>query len=114
QDSPRCDLAADARASTPGVAARLVVPGLDELLERLHRARAGLDRGARRGLERHRERIERDKERLRAAPLLLLERRRSTLTQAAGRLKALSPRATLARGYAIVRKDEEVVREAAA
>jgi exodeoxyribonuclease VII large subunit len=114
QDTPLCDLAADARASTPSVAARLVVPDLDELLERLARARTALDRGARRGLDLHRERLERDRERLRRAPLLLLERRRAGLDQTAGRLKALSPRATLQRGYAIVRKGSEVVRAAAA
>src|SRR5437870_4445201 len=78
QDTPLCDLAADVRASTPSVAARLVVPDLEELTQRLERARAGLERGARR----------------------TLERRRAGLEHAVARLRALSPRATLARGYA--------------
>src|SRR5256885_12860439 len=47
QDTPLCDLAADARASTPTAAARLVVPDLGELADRPARARAGLRRGAR-------------------------------------------------------------------
>ncbi len=114
QDTPLCDLAADARASTPSTAARLVVPDLDELVERLTRARAGLDRGARRGLERQRERLAHSHERLRRAPQLALERRRAALEQAGGKLRALSPRATLARGYAIVRRGEEIVRTPAA
>src|SRR5207237_630734 len=99
QDTPLCDLAADARASTPSVAARLVVPDLGELTERLDRARSGLERGVRGVLARRRDRLDRDRERLRRAPLLLLERRRASLEHAAGRLRALSPRSTLARGY---------------
>lgn len=114
QDTPLCDLAADARASTPTAAARLVVPDLDELLASLRRARAALAAGARRTLERHAEQLGRDRERLRRAPLLLLERRRAALEQAAGRLRALSPRATLERGYAIVRRGGELVRSVAA
>src|SRR5205085_2358982 len=98
------------RASTPSVAARLVVPDLGELLEQLSRARAGLERGTRRSLDRHAQRLVASRDRLRRAPLLLLERRRAGLDQAAGRLRALSPRGTLARGYAIVRKDTEIVR----
>ena len=114
QDSPLCDLAADVRASTPTAAARLVVPDLGELHERLDRARSGLDRGARRSLESKLARLRQAHERLRRAPALLVERRRATLEQAAGRLRTLSPRATLNRGYAIVRADDEIVRSAVA
>jgi exodeoxyribonuclease VII large subunit len=112
QDTPLCDLAADVRASTPTAAARLVVPDYDALVASLERARAGLGRSVRRGLERHDARLERHAERLRRAPLLLLERRTAALEQAAGRLRALSPRATLGRGYAIVRQEGKLVRSA--
>jgi exodeoxyribonuclease VII large subunit len=114
RDTPLCDLAADARASTPSSAARLVVPDLDELLQGLERTRAGLGRGARGALTRADNRTQRARERLRAAPRLLVERRRATLEHAAGRLRALSPRATLERGYAIVRRESALVRTAAA
>jgi exodeoxyribonuclease VII large subunit len=110
QDTPLCDLAADVRASTPSVAGRLVVPDLAQLLERLDRSRAGLERGARRALERERQRLERAHERLGRAPRLLLERNRARLEQTAGRLRALSPRATLERGYAIARSGDAIVR----
>ena len=114
QDSPLCDLAADVRASTPTAAARLVVPDLGELHERLDRARSGLDRGARRSLESKLARLRQAHERLRRAPALLVERRRAALEHAAGRLRTLSPRATLNRGYAIVRADDEIVRSGVA
>ena len=110
QDTPLCDLAADVRASTPSVAGRVVVPDLAQLLERLDRARGGLERGTRRSLERERQRLDRAHERLSRAPRLLVERQRAKLEHSAGRLRALSPRATLERGYAIVRADEQIVR----
>ena len=91
QDTPLTDLAADARASTPSLAARLVVPDADELRERLTQTRRRLNR----------------------APLHLLERKRARLAGAHGRLRALSPRATLQRGYAIVRDGNRIVRAAA-
>ncbi|MBA2475847.1 MAG: exodeoxyribonuclease VII large subunit [Actinobacteria bacterium] len=105
-DTPLCDLAADARASTPTAAARLVVPDVVELVARLDRARAGLSRGTLRLLERETVRLQQTHDRLRRAPQLLLERRRGALEQAAGRLRALSPRSTLERGYAIARSPE--------
>jgi exodeoxyribonuclease VII large subunit len=110
QDTPLCDLAADDRASTPTAAGRLVVPDRDELTTRLATLRAGLERGTRRALERDRDRIERSHERLRRAPLLAVERKRATLEATAGRLRTLSPRATLGRGYAIVRAGDAIVR----
>jgi exodeoxyribonuclease VII large subunit len=114
QDTPLCDLAADARASTPTAAARFVVPDLGELRERLERAHAALETGARRSLDRHAQRLAATHDRLRRAPALLVERRRAALEQAAGRLRALSPQATLNRGYAIVRAGDSIVRSAEA
>src|SRR5918994_6521732 len=90
RDTPLTDLAADVRASTPSGAARLIVPDADEVRERLTQTRRRLQR----------------------APLHLLERKRARLDGAYGRLRALSPRATLERGYAIVRDGGRIVREA--
>ena len=108
QDTPLCDLAADVRASTPTMAGRLVVPDLGELVQRLDRARDSLGRGVRRTLDRDVQRVERAHERLRRAPALLVERKRARVEALAGKLGTLSPKATLRRGYAIVRKDGAV------
>jgi exodeoxyribonuclease VII large subunit len=110
QDTPLCDHAADVRAATPTAAARLVVPDERELRERLDTARAALARGAGAALERARSSLTRDRERLDRAPALLVERKRAGLEGLVGRLQALSPRKTLARGYAIVRTDNGIVR----
>ncbi len=110
QDTPLCDLAADARASTPTAAARLVVPDATELFARLERSRTGLGRGARGVLDRRRQQLLHAHDRLRRAPALAVERKRARLEHAAGRLRTLSPRATLERGYSIVRMGEEIVR----
>ncbi len=114
QDTPLCDLAADARASTPTAAARLVVPDERQLRADLDRLRAALGRDTRRIVERRRQTLAADGERLRRAPALLLERKRARLDALAGKLRTLSPRATLERGYAIVRADAGIVRSAGA
>ena len=111
QDTPLCDLAADVRASTPTAAARLVVPDLSSLNDSLGRQRTLLDSSVRRVLGRERERLQRSMDRLASAPLALLERRRVSLDHAAARLQSLSPRATLTRGYAIVRFDGIALRD---
>jgi len=135
QDTPLCDLAADVRASTPTAAGKLVVPDLEALraelvraggsLERcvrraiereregIARTRTALERGARRSLDRDRQRLSHLRDRLRRGPALLVERRRAALERIEGRFEALSPRATLGRGYAIVRGDDGVLRSAA-
>jgi exodeoxyribonuclease VII large subunit len=109
QDTPLCDLAADVRASTPTAAGRLVVPDLQELLASLARSRTSLARSVERTLERERGRLTHARTRLDRAPALLLERKRASLEREHGRLRALSPRATLARGYAIVRARDGIV-----
>jgi len=110
QDTPLCDLAADARASTPTAAARLVVPDEQELRKRLETLHARVEREALRVFERAHERLAADGERLARSPALLLERKRTSGDALAGRLRALSPSATLSRGYAIVRSGEAIVR----
>ncbi len=135
QDTPLCDLAADARASTPTAAARLVVPDEGELRAGLAALRAALAREttrkavdaterlgvlhlslAREGTRtfaRARERLLADRARLVKASAVLVERRRETLEGVAARLRTLSPRSTLERGYAIVRLDDAIVRQTA-
>ena len=110
QDTPLCDLAADVRVSTPTAAARLVVPDIIELRQTLVHSREALHRGAHRAAERHAQQLAATHDRLRRAPLLAVERRRATLDTLHARLGALSPVATLERGYAIVHRGDELVR----
>jgi exodeoxyribonuclease VII large subunit len=110
QDTPLCDLAADVRAATPTAAGALVVPDREELRATLDRSRERLAAAVHARFARSEEQLARLRVRLRAAPRLLLERRRAALDQSGARLQALSPLATLARGYAIVRAGGEALR----
>ena len=136
QDTPLCDLAADVRASTPTAAGKLVVPDLEALRAELTRARGSLERCVRRSIEREREgltrtraalergarrALDRDAQRVSPPPRAPAPRARPSsssgaaprVEQAGGRLAALSPRATLGRGYAIVRARDSILRSAA-
>jgi exodeoxyribonuclease VII large subunit len=96
-----CDLVADVRAPTPSAAAEAAVPVVEDLRVALgslrERLRASLERRAL-VARRHLEHSARD---LRVVADRSLERRQRRLESAAARLNALSPLATLARGYAI-------------
>ncbi len=111
QDTPLCDLAADVRAATPTAAGALVVPDRAELRTMLERSRERLSVAVHARFVRSQEHVARLRLRLREAPRLMLERRRAALDRTGARLQALSPRATLARGYAIVRAGGDALRE---
>ena len=137
QDVPLLDLVADVRASTPTDAARRAVPDVSEQLQLIGqlRARAGrallgrLDRegswlsairsrpalaSPERELDRREEQILSLAERGRLAMTASVDRLSSDVGQVRARLIALSPAATLRRGYAIVqRADSGVVTSAA-
>jgi exodeoxyribonuclease VII large subunit len=112
QDTPLCDLAADARAATPTAAAALVVPDARELRAGLEASRRRVDLAVRARVERSSLRLSGSLERLHGASRLVLERRRTALDHLGARLQSLSPSATLARGYAIVRSGGEALRDA--
>jgi exodeoxyribonuclease VII small subunit len=134
QDAPLLDLVADYRASTPTDAGKRVVPDISEQRELIDGLR-------RRGIRALSHRLDRETATLQAlcsrpvlaAPLTDLDRRgaeigdwqararrclagrldgaASDLGHALARVRALSPAATLERGYAVVqRRDGQVVR----
>jgi exodeoxyribonuclease VII large subunit len=135
-DAPLLDYVADLRASTPTDAAKRIVPDLGEETELIHQARYRLDRAVATMLDREGQRIESWRSRPSLArPELLVDQREAEVSQlrdralrsvdqrlrradddlrhTVARLRALSPAATLQRGYAIVqRADGHVVRAA--
>lgn len=104
------DFAADLRASTPTAAAELVAPdaaalhaGLADAERRLARALETLVPDLRIAIDEQLERAE-------SALRRFIGKEREILAHRVARLDSLSPLGTLARGYAIVRKDGHVVR----
>lgn len=98
-----CDLVADIRAATPSAAAELVVPSQRELLGRVDALARRLAGAARRREDRAVSQLMQVRKRLGVTAQRVVERRRSRVDGVAGRLQALSPLATLARGYAVAR-----------
>jgi exodeoxyribonuclease VII large subunit len=137
QDTPILDYVADVRASTPTDAARRVVPDVSEqialiaqLRARAHRSVAGrIDRETAwlaaiksrpalanpvREIERQSELVTALTQRARRCLSATLDRASDDVSHTRARLLALSPAATLRRGYAIVQHgDSSVVRSAA-
>lgn len=126
------DFASDVRAPTPSAAAEMITPDIVEIrqavdaleqraselmtsrideehsrLEMLRRALRLLTPTAQ--LSRTRERMDDVRIRLRAAMVTRISVQREQLSGLAGRLAAVGPEATLARGYAIVRRERDNV-----
>lgn len=134
-DRPILDDVADARASTPTHAATLAVPDITEVAADVDAARVRLRERMRRRVERERVRldhlrdrrvlrdpmtlvqlprteVQRARERLTPAVARNVERQRLDLAALDMQLRALSPQATLDRGYALVTDEQgHIVRE---
>lgn len=105
-DVTLCDLVADLRAPTPSAAAEAVVPVLDDLRAELAHLGDRLGAGARRMVSTSRANLRAVSGLLALSANRLVEARRSRLGLVAGKLDALSPLATLARGYAVPRSPD--------
>jgi exodeoxyribonuclease VII large subunit len=131
-DAPLVDLVADVRASTPTDAARCVVPDLAEEQRALRtlrqralsattayvaREQARLDAlrsrpvvaDPHRLLDEQDDRVRQARERARRCLHGRLDRATDDLRHASARVAALSPAATLARGYAVVHRRDDAV-----
>ena len=134
-DHPLLDLVADLRCSTPTDAGKRVVPDVREELQRIHQLRDRATRVLTVGLQRERHLLEQARSRpVLADPQTIVTVRRTAvsalrdramrcalsqvqhaaqdLTHARAQVRALSPQATLDRGYAVVQRGEELVRDA--
>ena len=98
-----CDLVADQRAATPSAAAETAVRSVHELAAQVRSLGMRLRRGVRSRLEVADLRLHRAGRALAALSARGVERRRARVQALAGRLDALSPLATLERGYAVAR-----------
>jgi exodeoxyribonuclease VII large subunit len=125
------DLVADLRTPTPSAAAEAVVPDAAVLMDGLRQMPSRLAQGLQGTMQRRRSglrevlaglglRIERKimpvqqtidgaTGRMERGMLSALERRRSAIAAAAGKLDALSPLATLHRGYSVARSESGAV-----
>jgi exodeoxyribonuclease VII large subunit len=101
-----CDLVADVRAATPSAAAETVVRDDVELRGELTAVQRRLTRGLRRRVDAAKADLQWHASALKNRLVRTTERRRSRIMELGGRLNALSPLATLERGYAIARGRE--------
>ncbi len=101
-----CDLVADVRAATPSAAAELAVPSRREVAARVQSLGKRLANAGRRREERAVSALTQVQKRLTLVAGRLVERRQARIETLAGQLDALSPLATLGRGFAVARTPE--------
>lgn len=113
QDAPLVDFVADLRASTPTDAAKRVVPSLTEQVALIEGLRRRGSMVLRHLIDREQQGLAHRRGRARSVVLGRLDAASSDVTHLTARVRALSPAATLERGYAIVMTDDgAIVRDA--
>ena len=111
QDTPLLDLVADLRASTPTDAARRVVPDIKEELERIRQLRNRADQKINDRVILEMTKVVNLMQRSFASINSRIMRASDELNHMLNQVRALSPQATLDRGYAVVQKsDGSIVR----
>lgn len=131
-DTPLLDYVADVRASTPTDAAKRLVPDVAEEVARIARGRARIRAAVQRTLDQgyhlieqltsrpvlaapetmiiaRRDEVEQGRDRARRATGHRLAIERETLLTSRARIEALSPTATLQRGYAVLQQTDGTV-----
>lgn len=101
-----CDLVADVRAATPSAAAETVVRDDVELATELRNAGRRLSRGLRKRVDGAKADLQWHTSALRNRLVRLTDLRHARIGQLGARLHALSPLATLNRGYALARDED--------
>ena len=113
QDTPLLDLVADLRASTPTDAAKRVVPDIQEEAEKLRQLRARADRKINDRVVLEMTKVVSLMQRSYASINARVARSSDELHHVLARIRTLSPKATLERGYAVVqRSDGSIARSA--
>ncbi|HZJ00406.1 MAG TPA: exodeoxyribonuclease VII large subunit [Gemmatimonadaceae bacterium] len=102
-DTTVCDLVADVRAATPSVAAERAIPSLSDMSDALGARHRRLVTAIRRRGESASLDLRTVAKDMRLASRRVIQLRKADLSGIAGKLDALSPLATLARGYSIAR-----------
>ena len=101
-----CDLVADHRAATPSAAAEAATRSRDELRAELRKASSRMSGAMHTGLRASANELRHAARDLSSAVREQMTGRRTTMAAVAGRLHALSPLATLSRGYAVARAED--------
>lgn len=104
-DITLCDLVADHRAATPSAAAEAAVPVLEDARAEAAQMLVALREALVRQVQKRRDRVSRAAHDLHVGVTRGAERRSARVGAIAGRLNALSPLATLARGFAVARDE---------